>query len=349
MTLEMKKLLLGLSTNELKLLVTGLGEKEYRGKQVADWIYRQGCKDIADMKNLPAAFKELLANDYEIGRSEIVKTRRAKDGTFKVLLRPAFDELIESVGMLYEDRFSCCVSTQVGCAVGCAFCATGACGFKRNLATGEIVDQVLTVQEIALRERLLSAGGRVSHVVFMGMGEPLINYDATLSAVRLLNTELNIGMRNITVSSIGYVPGIYRMAKEQLQLTLAVSLHASEDSLRRRLVPGMSRYTLKEIVDACREYFRETGRRVSFEYCLLKGINDSRDDAERLAVLLRGMNCHVNLIPFNPVEGCGFKAPDAAKVSDFRKVLEEAAIPVTQREQRGAGIEAACGQLRRQA
>jgi len=344
----MKKILLGMSTDELKLLATASGEKEYRGKQVADWIYRQGCRVIDDMRNLPDAFKIRLVGEYEVGRSDIMKMRRSKDGTFKLLLRPAFDELIETVGMPYDDRFSCCVSTQVGCAIGCAFCATGAGGFKRNLAAGEIIDQVLTVGEVALREKLLGAGGRISHVVFMGMGEPLINYDATLAAIKLLNTELNIGMRNITVSSIGYVPGIYRLAKEQLQITLAVSLHASEDILRRHLVPGMSRYKLKEIVDACRAYFRETGRRVTFEYCLLKGVNDTRDDAIRLAALLKGINCHVNLIPFNPVEGSGYKLPEPGRVADFRQVLEDASIPVTQREQRGAGIEAACGQLRRQ-
>jgi 23S rRNA (adenine2503-C2)-methyltransferase len=206
----------------------------------------------------------------------------------------------------------------------------------------------LAVGEVALKEKLLGAGGRISHVVFMGMGEPLINYDATLAAIKLLNTELNIGMRNITVSSIGYVPGIYRLAKEQLQLTLAVSLHASEDTLRRRLVPGMSRYKLKEIIDACRAYFRDTGRRITFEYCLLKGINDTKDDAIRLAALLKSINCHVNLIPFNPVEGSGYKSPEPGRLADFRQVLEDASIPVTQREQRGAGIDAACGQLRRQ-
>jgi 23S rRNA (adenine2503-C2)-methyltransferase len=344
----MKKVLLGMSTDELKLLATASGEKEFRGKQVADWIYRQGCRKIDDMANLPADFKVRIESEYQVGRSEIKKLRKGKDGTFKLLLRPVFDELIETVGMPYEERFSCCVSTQVGCAIGCTFCATGAAGFKRNLAAGEIVDQVLTVGEVALKEKLLGAGGRISHVVFMGMGEPLINYDATLAAVKLLNAELKIGMRNITVSSIGYVPGIYRLAKEQLQFTLAVSLHASEDVLRRRLVPGMSRYTLKEIVDACRAYFRETGRRVTFEYCMLKGINDMKDDAVRLAVLLKSINCHVNLIPFNPVEGLGFKSPDPGRVADFRQVLEDASIPVTQREQRGAGIEAACGQLRRQ-
>ena len=344
----MKKLLLGLGTDALKLLSVELGEKAYRGKQLSDGIYRQSCREIADMKGLPAGLRERLSLDYEVGRSEIIKLCRAKDNTFKVLLRPAFGELIESVGMAYEDRFSCCVSTQVGCAVRCAFCATGASGFKRNLAAGEIIDQVLTVQETASREGL-PGGGRVSHVVFMGMGEPLVNYDATLSAVRLLNTELNIGMRNITVSTIGYIPGIYRLAKECLQITLAVSLHASEDDLRRKLVPGMSRYSLKEIVEACRSYFHETGRRVTFEYCLLKGVNDSADDAIHLAALLKGMNCHVNLIPYNAVEGCGFRAPDVPRTAAFKRVLEEAGIPVTQREQRGAGIEAACGQLRRQA
>ncbi len=267
----MKKLLLGMSAGELKMLAVEAGEKEYRGQQIAEFIYRQGCREVAIMSNLPAKFRARLDEAYEVGRSQIVKTRRGKDLTFKVLLRPAFGDLIESVGMAYEDRFSCCVSTQVGCAIGCSFCATGAGGFKRNLAAGEIVDQVLTVGEVAVKEKTLPPGGRVSHVVFMGMGEPLMNYEATLSAVKLLNSELNIGMRNITVSTIGYIPGIYRLAKEHLQLTLAISLHAATDALRRKLVPGMSRYNLKELIEAGRDYFRETGRRVTFEYCLLAG------------------------------------------------------------------------------
>ncbi|MGA2367338.1 MAG: 23S rRNA (adenine(2503)-C(2))-methyltransferase RlmN [Dehalococcoidia bacterium] len=343
----MKKLLLGLSDDELKLLAVEAGEKEYRGKQIADLIYRQGCGEVAMMSNLPAKFRSWLDKDYEVGRSQIVKTRRGKGRTFKVLLTPAFGDSIESVGMAYEERFSCCVSTQVGCAIGCSFCATGAGGFKRNLAAGEIIDQVLTVGEVAFREKMLPTGGRVSHVVFMGMGEPLMNYDTTLTAVNLLNSELNIGMRNITVSTIGYIPGIYRLAREHLQLTLAISLHASDDVLRRRLVPGMSRYSLKEIIEAGRDYFKETGRRVTFEYCLLMGVNDSPSEAARLAALLKGMNCHVNLIPLNPVEGKNYKPPRADRAADFRRVLEDAGIPVTQREQRGAGIEAACGQLRR--
>lgn len=346
--MEKKKLLLGMSLEELRLMVVQMGEKRFRGKQVADCIYRQGCRDIDGMANLPVVFRDKLTAIYDVGRSAVKKISRSSDGTFKLLLKPAFGDLIEAVGMPYTDRFSCCVSTQVGCAISCAFCATGDGGFRRNLAAGEILDQVLTVQETAHKEKLMKDGQRISHVVFMGMGEPLMNYDATLTAVRLLNEELNIGMRNITVSTIGYVSGIYRLAKERLQLTLAVSLHSADNAQRKKLVPGMVRYSLGEIVEACREYFRETSRRITFEYCLMKGINDKTEDAARLADLVRGLNCHINLIPFNQVEGSGFKPPEAAAISNFRRVLEEVGIPVTQREQRGGNIQAACGQLRRQ-
>jgi 23S rRNA (adenine2503-C2)-methyltransferase len=344
----MKKLLLGMSTADLKLLAVELGEKEFRGKQVADWLYRQGCREISRMANLPVDFKTKLEEGYEVGRSLVKKTSKSKDGTFKLLLKPAFGELVEAVGIPYQGRFSCCVSTQIGCPVGCEFCATGASGFKRNLSAGEMVDQVLTVGEVAIKEKLLAADCRVSHVVFMGMGEPLLNYEATLAAVRLVNGEFNIGMRNITLSTIGYVPGIYRLAGENLQLTLAVSLHAADDALRRKLVPGMTRYTLQEIVDACKHYFRETKRRVTFEYCLLKDVNDGQADAARLAAMLQGLSCHVNVIPFNSFKGGDFNASEAARIATFCRVLEEADIAVTQREQRGEGIEAACGQLRRQ-
>ena len=345
----MKKLLLGMSTADLKLLAKELGEKEFRGKQVADWLYRPGCREISGMANLRADFRERLEEGYETGRSKVKKAVIAGDGTFKLLLKPAFGELVEAVGIPYPDRFSCCVSTQIGCPVGCVFCATGASGFKRNLAAGEIVDQVLSVGEYARSKKLLAVDGRVSHVVFMGMGEPLLNYDATLAAVRLINGEFNIGMRNITLSTIGYVPGIYRLAKENLQLTLAISLHASDDALRRKLVPGMTRYSLQEIVDACKNYFRETKRRVTFEYCLLKDVNDGQADAARLASMLQGLSCHVNVIPFNSFKGGGFHASEAARIASFCRVLEEADIAITRREQRGEGIEAACGQLRRQA
>ncbi|MBN1690257.1 MAG: 23S rRNA (adenine(2503)-C(2))-methyltransferase RlmN [Dehalococcoidia bacterium] len=344
----LKKMLLGLTGDQLKGLAADLGEKEFRGKQAADWIYRRGCRRIDDMTDLPAQFRIKLDELWEVGRSSVEKISSGRDGTFKLLLLPYYGELVETVGMPYEGRFSCCVSTQVGCPVGCAFCATGAGGFKRNLAAGEMIDQVLTVGEAAVREKMLAADGRVSHVVFMGMGEPLLNYDATMAAVHLLNEELKIGMRNITISTIGYVPGIYRLASASLQLTLAVSLHAAGDGLRRKLVPNMSRYLLKDIIAACRHYINHTGRRITFEYCLLKGVNDSHAEAAALASLLKGLNCHVNLIPFNEVQGSDYRRPDPAVIMAFRRVLETSGITVTQREQKGAGIQAACGQLRRQ-
>jgi len=343
-----KKMLLGLTGKQLKGLAADLGEKEFRGKQVADWIYRRGCRRIDDMTDLPSQFRIKLDELWEVGRSSVEKISSGRDGTFKLLLSPYYGELVETVGMPYEGRFSCCVSTQVGCPVGCAFCATGAGGFKRNLATGEMIDQVLTVGEAAVREKMLAADGRVSHVVFMGMGEPLLNYDATMAAVHLLNEELKIGMRNITISTIGYVPGIYRLASASLQLTLAVSLHAAGDGLRRKLVPGMSRYLLKDIIAACRHYINHTGRRITFEYCLLKGVNDSHAEAAALASLIKGLNCHVNLIPFNEVQGSDYRRPEPAVIMAFRRVMETSGITVTQREQKGAGIQAACGQLRRQ-
>lgn len=343
-----KRVLLGLSTDALKQLAVRLGEKEYRGKQIAGWIYESAIKEIDRMRNLSVGLKQKLAESYEVGRSAVAKVSIGSDGTYKLLHRLSDAELIESVGMPYAERFSCCVSTQAGCPVGCLFCATGNSGFRRNLTSGEIIDQVLTVQEVAVKKKLVPGGqSRVSHVVFMGMGEPLLNYDATLDAVRLLNSELGLGMRNITVSTIGYIPGIYRLAKEHLQLTLAISLHAPDEAMRKMLVPSMQRYALKEIVVAGRDYVKETGRRVTFEYCLLKGINDSDECALQLADLIKGVNCHVNLIPFNAVPGSNFHRPAASRVTAFRSILESHGITVTQREQRGADIDAACGQLRR--
>jgi 23S rRNA (adenine2503-C2)-methyltransferase len=264
-----KKMLLELDADRLKRLAADLGQKKFRGKQIADRIYRRGCRNVNDMTELPVPFRTRLDETWAVGRSSQKDIGTGMDGTFKLLLSPYYGDLVETVGMPYEERFSCCVSTQVGCPVACAFCATGAGGFKRNLAAGEMVDQVLTVGEAAVRKKILAPDGRVSHVVFMGMGEPLLNYDATLTAVRLINEEIGIGMRNITVSTIGYVPGIYRLSAENMQLTLAVSLHAASDALRRKLVPGMSRYLLKDIIAACHHYCNHTGRRVTLEYCLL--------------------------------------------------------------------------------
>jgi 23S rRNA (adenine2503-C2)-methyltransferase len=361
--LKMLKTLLGLNTDELCPLVQELGEPAYRGKQLAEWIYQRGTRTFEEMTNLPESLRERLSKDYEIGRSKTVAIQRSSDGTIKLLLvlNPEFHphpdplpsrerellldsqiemlgDSVETVGIPYADRFSCCLSTQVGCPVGCVFCATGLGGFSRNLTAGEIVDQVLSIQEAARK--------RVDHVVFMGMGEPLLNYEATVKSMRLLNEEMGIAMRHLTMSTVGFVPGIRQLAQEKLQVTLAVSLHAATDELRRRLIPGM-KFSLNEIIDACREYLQLTGRRVTFEYCLLDGVNDSLTESQALSRLLKGINCHVNLIPYNPVPGLGFYKRPQKAIRDFRKVLEEARIQVTQRVQRGADISAACGQLRR--
>lgn len=341
--------LLGLNTDELRVLVQEEGEPAYRGNQLAEWIYRRGAHTFEEMTNLPNELRAWLRVKYEVGRTQVVSVQRSRDGTFKLLLAMHDGAKVESVGLPYEDRLSCCLSTQVGCSVSCVFCATGLSGYTRNLTAGEIVDQILAVQE-AVRNHPLqidSLSGRIDHATFMGMGEPLLNYVATLKAVRLLNRELGIGARNLTVSTVGFVPGILRLACEKLQITLAVSLHAPTDDLRRQLIPRMTKWSVAEIVDGCREYVKQTGRRVTFEYCLLDGVNDGDAEAYELARVLRGLNCHVNLIPYNPVSGLAFRAPSPKRVKAFRKMLDGACIEVTQRVQRGADIDAACGQLRR--
>ncbi len=375
--------LLGLNTEELRALLRDEGLPSYRGKQIAEWVYRQGARSVNEMTNLPDTLRARLGEKYEAGRSQTVAVHRSRDGTAKLLLEMSDGARVETVGLPYEDRFSCCVSTQVGCRTGCVFCATGLSGFTRDLTAGEIVDQVLTVQEAARTEPpqdgpllrcapfLRSAPSRescgkslrresstrvrqvekanIDHVTFMGMGEPLLNYAETLKAVHLLNSELGIAMRNLSVSTAGYVPGIRKLALEKLQITLAVSLHAPDDVLRKQLVPGMTQWSVSELIDACREYVEQTGRRVTFEYCLLDGVNDGFTEARALAALLRGLNCHVNLIPYNPVPALEFDASPQKSVQAFRDVLEDAGIQVTQRVQRGSDIDAACGQLRRRA
>ena len=343
--------LLGLNTDELRALVREEGEPAYRGDQMAEWLYRRGVRTFEEMDNLPEPLRVRLALKYQVGRSRTAIGQSGKDGTVKLLLAMHDGARVETVGLRYADRQSCCVSTQVGCPIGCAFCATGLSGYTRDLTAGEIADQVLAVQD-ALRNRPSqtdNSGCRIDHVIFMGMGEPLLNYDATLKAVRLLNGELGIAMRHLTVSTVGFVPGIRRLAREGLQLTLAVSLHAPTDDLRRRLIPGITRWTVADIIDACRDYVHQTNRRVTFEYCLLDGVNDGTGEAQELVRLLHGLNCHVNLIPFNPASGITFHAPTRDSIRAFRGVLESASIQVTQRLERGSDIDAACGQLRRRA
>lgn len=333
------KPLLGLNIIELGLLSETLGEPAFRGKQIAEWIYRRGVTSLEAMRNLPSSLLRRLEEEYWVGRPKLIKVQKATDGTFKLLLQLQDGCTVETVGLPYLGRFSACVSTQVGCRVGCVFCATGLSGFKRNLTAGEIVGQVL---ELAVHTKTL-----VDHVVFMGMGEPLLNYDQTIKSLRLLAKELGISARHLTVSTSGYVPGILELAGEDLPVTLAVSFHSADDNLRQRLVPGLSQWSAAEIVQACKTYASRTGRRITFEYCLMEGLNDNILQAQHLAGLLRGFSCHVNLIPLNPVTDSPFKPSSPDRTAAFRRELVRLGIRTTRRQRKGTEIDAACGQLSR--
>jgi 23S rRNA (adenine2503-C2)-methyltransferase len=338
--------LLGLNTDELRALVQHDGNPKYRGNQLAAWIYNRGVHTFDEMTNLPDALRSQLQKKHEVGRSQLITAQHGRDGTVKLLLAMSDGARVETVGLPYANHFSCCLSTQVGCPMACVFCATGLSGYTRNLNAGEIVDQVLTMQEEVQNYPLQKDNHRrINHVTFMGMGEPLLNYVGTIKAIWLLNRELRIAMRHLTVSTAGYVTGIRRLMREKLQITLAVSLHAPNDDLRRQLMPKMSQWSIAEIIDACREYIQQTGRRVTFEYCLLGGVNDGIAEAHELAGLLFGLNCHVNLIPYNPVQGTNFHSPSLERIRSFREVLEYRSIQVTQRAEHGSDIDAACGQL----
>ena len=332
---------MGMDRAELCSLCEKLGHPCYRGKQTAEWLYRKGAREISQMTNLPGALREELSKSCRVTRSEVARESRAKDGTTKFLLRLGDGETIESVLLPYVNRTSVCVSAQIGCCVGCVFCATAECGLVRNLKAGEIVDQVLTLQG--------RGGSRVTHVVFMGMGEPLLNFDNVLKAVHLLNEEVGISMRRLAISTVGITPAIRRLRKLGLQLTLAISLHAADESLRRKLIPLSAKFPLDELMEACREYADSTARRITFEYLLLAGVNDSPRQAAQLAALLRRTLCNVNLIPYNEVVGKPYKRPARSAIRAFRGVLAGAGIEVTQRMERGHSVAAACGQLRGQA
>jgi 23S rRNA (adenine2503-C2)-methyltransferase len=333
----------GLSLAELAGLVRPLGEPAYRGRQVARWVYGHGVEDISVMTDLPAAFRERLGRAARIGTLAVRRTTDATDGSATKLLAACEDgQTVECVLMRFDDgRRTACVSTQAGCAMGCVFCATGLGGFARNLTAGEIISQALAIRARADR--------RLGNVVFMGMGEPLANYEATVRAARILAAPwgLGIGARHLTISTVGLAPQIRRLAGEGLPITLAVSLHAPTDALRRRLVPVTERYSIPELMAACRDYLAATGRRLTFEYVLIDGVNDHDAEARALGRLLRGLLCHVNLIPLNPVPAAGpLRRPEVSRVRAFARTVREAGIPVTVRIERGTEIQAACGQLR---
>ena len=334
---------------EMDALIAELGLPAYRANQVLQALYREFPGSVEELRQLPAGARAALAGRYALSPATEVRSVTSADGnTTKLLLRMGDGTLIETVLMQYPEpgekhpRSTVCVSTQAGCAMGCIFCATGQMGFERNLSAGEIVSQVTHVARV-LKQR----GEHVTNVVFMGMGEPLANYNETVRAVRLLTDPraFGLGQRHITISTVGVIRGIDRLADEGLQVGLAISLHAPNEALRQHLVPTAGPHSVQEIISAAKRYFKATGRRVTFEYALIAGENDSADVARELAGLLRGTPTHVNLIPVNPTAG-GFGRPARATVLEFERILLAAGINCTVRVEKGSEISAACGQLR---
>ncbi len=338
--METRTALVGLSKSQLRAWVSEtLGEPAYRGTQLAKWIYEKAVADFAHMTDLPASLRVRLSEIAIVSPNTISLTQRSQDGTVKCLLRLADGNEVECVLLPYEDRVSVCLSTQVGCAMGCRFCATAQGGYTRNLTAGEIVDQLLHLQRLCTR--------RISHVVLMGMGEPLLNLENAIAALRLMHDEVGISYRRITVSTVGIVPKIYALAEHDLPITLAISLHAPDDETRSRIMPVNRKWGVDTLIQAARDYFEKTKRRVTFEYLLLREVNDTPRHAEQLAKKLRGVPCLVNLIPFNYVPTPDeFQRPEVERVRRFRQILESAGIETTQRVERGHDIDAACGQLR---
>ncbi|TAK33322.1 MAG: 23S rRNA (adenine(2503)-C(2))-methyltransferase RlmN [Chloroflexota bacterium] len=346
-----------LSRRELADLLGELGEPQYRADQVLTWIYRRYATSFSQMTDLSHDLRSRLEERLVVRSVSRVREETADDGeTTKVVLRLADGQTIETVLMLYapgddqKARRTVCVSTQVGCPIGCPFCATGQGGFVRNLSAGEIVEQVLYFAGRLAEKRgnRSAAEAPITNVVFMGMGEPLLNFDATWTAVELLNarTGFGLGARHITISTSGVVPGIQRLAAESLQVGLAISLHAASNELRDRLVPLNRRYPLEKLLQACRDYARATGRRVTYEYAMIDHVNDSLGAARDLARLLHGQLCHVNLIALNRVEGTPYAPTPPRRILAFERELQRLGIPVTIRSSRGGGVQAACGQLR---
>ena len=329
--------LLGKSLADLTTWVQEQGQPAYRGKQLYQWLYHKGARSLQEISVFPKNWRSEMAN-YPIGRSTIHYLSEAPDQTRKYLLRLADGLIIETVGIPTAKRLTVCVSSQVGCPMDCDFCATGKGGFTRNLKAHEIIDQVLTVQE--------DFGQRVSNVVFMGMGEPMANIDQVVPALKSLNQDVGIGARSLTVSTVGIPGKIQQLAQHRLQIVLAVSLHASNQALREQLIPSAKKYTLNDLLDECRDYVQVTGRRVTFEYVLLAGINDLPENARELTQCLKGFKTHVNLIPYNPISEVDYQRPNSYRIREFCRILEESKIAVSVRYSRGLEADAACGQLR---
>ena len=326
---------------ELKQEIENIGEKKFRAEQIFKWLYQEKVKSFDEMTNLSLNLREKLKENYTICNFKILKKQESKDGTIKYLFDVLDGNAIETVLMSYHHGYSICVSSQIGCKMGCKFCASTGINFIRNLSSGEIVEQILAVEQ--------DTGIRISNVVFMGIGEPLDNYDNVINAIHIINNQkgLSIGARHISISTSGLVPKIYKLAEENIPCTLSISLHATTNEKRSKMMPVNNSYPIEELIEACKYYLEKTNRRISFEYALAKDNNDNIEDAKGLIKLLKGMLCHVNLIPINKIENGKFTKSSNENIIKFRDYLNEHGIVATIRRELGSDIEAACGQLRR--
>ena len=326
---------------EIAQMLKDLGQPAFRAKQVYTWLHK-GVRSYEEMSNLPKELRNVLAEQYPLRIPQVVrKQESAKDGTIKYLWELSDGNCVETVLMRYHYGNTVCISTEVGCRMGCAFCASTLGGLVRRLEPYEMLDQVLFTQ--------VDSGLPVSHIVLMGIGEPLDNYENVMRFLELVNSKegMNISMRHISLSTCGIVPGIDRLAEEKLQLTLSVSLHAPTDAIRNTIMPVNKAYPTEELLAACRRYYEKTGRRISFEYAMINGVNDTPEAAKTLIIRLKGLPAHMNLIPLNHVEESPLKPSTRQAVQTFQKILEEAGIPATVRRTLGSDIDASCGQLRR--
>lgn len=331
-----------LSLMQLKNTMIEMGEKAFRAKQIYEWLHQKQAESFDEMSNLSATLREKLKERCVLTTLKMLEVQTSKiDGTQKYLFALPDGNVVESVLMKYKHGNSVCISSQVGCKMGCRFCASTIGGWTRNLLPSEMLEQIYRIQKLS--------GERVSNVVVMGTGEPLDNYDNLLQFIRLLTDEngLHISQRNVTVSTCGIVPKMYELAEENLQITLAISLHASNQAKRAELMPIANKYSINEVLEACRNYFEKTGRRLTFEYSLVGGKNDTKEDAEELVHLIKGLNCHVNLIPVNPIKERDYVQSDKKVIENFKNKLEKYQINVTIRREMGRDIDGACGQLRK--
>ena len=338
----MKKDIASLNWEELQKELLEAGEKKFRASQIYEWIHKKGAEDFSEMTNLSKALREKLEQNFRIPKVEMIARQISKkDGTNKFLFCLEDGNVVESVLMRYKHGNSVCISSQVGCRMGCRFCASTLDGLERNLEPSEMLGQIYRIEKII--------GERVSNVVVMGTGEPLDNYDNLLKFIHLLTDGhgLHISQRNVTVSTCGIVPKILSLAEKNLQITLALSLHGSTQEKRKQLMPVANKYELSEVLKACDTYFEKTGRRMTYEYSLVHGVNDTDQDAQELSELLHGRNCHLNLIPVNPIKERDYQRPTRENAQKFQNKLEKRGINVTIRREMGSDIDGACGQLRR--